>query len=452
LSTAPTPLASTSGLGLLARIRLTIRALRHRNFRLFLSGQFLSLIGTWIQTVAQAWLVYRLSGSSVMLGLVGFATQAPYLLAPLGGVLADRMNRRKLLILTQSLSAVQALILAALTLSGMVQVWHVFCLALLLGFIGLFDITARQSFVVEMVGKQDLMNAIALNSTAFNLGRIMGPSVAGILLAAVGEGWCFLINSCSFITVIAGLLMIRIPVPAPRERAVSLFGQFRQGIRYVRHSAPLRALLVNLGIVSVMNYPVIVLMPIFADRILSGGPRTLGILMSSFGVGALIGAVYMATRTQLRGLSRTIVRATVIYSVALVGFSFAPNIPLACLFLIIVGFGIMLQVASTNTALQTISEDNFRGRVMGFYGMMFLGLAPIGSLLAGWLGDFIGARYTVTFGAVVCIFAAALFNRQRVPVVAALRQIMEGSARMVPAPVNPPVDSPVDAPGSTSTP
>jgi MFS family permease len=424
-----------------AKVRVTLRALRHRNFQLFLGGQFLSLIGTWVQSVALSWLVYRLTGSAVMLGLVAFASQIPYLFSPIGGVLADRMNRRRLVILTQVLSAAQALLLAWLTLTGNVRVWQLFYLALTLGIIGVFDMTARQSFMVEMVGKEDLMNAIALNSSVYNSGRILGPAVAGILVAAIGEGWCFLVNAISFLAVIVGLLLMRLPPPPPREREFSPAEQFRQGLDYIRHHPPTRALLLNLGVVSIMNYPFIVLMPVFADRILGGGPKTLGILMSAFGAGAVLGALYMASRTALRGLSRTIVRATIVYSFALIGFAFSRSIPLACFFLIVAGAGMLLQVASTNTSLQSLTPDALRGRVMGFYGMMFLGMVPIGSLISGWLGDWIGAPYTVSLGAVVCILAALDFNGRRVVVADALRQLAQEQAGIVPIPTAIPRDS-----------
>ena len=434
----------------LQQVRVATRALRHRNFQLFLGGQFLSLIGTWVQTVALSWLVYRLTGSSVMLGLIGFASQIPYLFSPIGGVLADRVNRHRLILLAQIFSTMQAGLLGWLTLTGQVRVWHIFFLALALGLIGMFDMTGRQSFLVEMVGKEDLMNAIALNSSVYNSGRILGPAVAGVLVAAIGEGWCFVVNAASFLAVIVGLLLMRLPPSTPRERGISPVEQFREGIRFVRQSESLRALLVNLGILSIMSYSFIILMPVFADRILGGGPRTLGLLMSAFGLGALLGALYMATRTGLRGLTRTIVRATHVYGIALLLFAFSPTIWLACFFLVITGAGMMLQVASTNTSLQTITPDAMRGRVMGFYGMMFMGMVPIGSLVAGWLGDWIGAPYTVGLGAVVCILAALAFDRRRPVVVAALRQITEQRADMMPlpAPLNGPIAAPVEGPGA----
>ncbi|MBI4463453.1 MAG: MFS transporter [Acidobacteria bacterium] len=419
----------------LARFRVVTRALRHRNFRLFISGQFLSLIGTWVQMVAQSWLVYRLSQSPVMLGLVGFAGQIPYLvLAPVAGVVADRMNLRRLILITQTLAMLQAFLLAGLTLTGTVQVWQVFYLALALGVTGIFDMTARQSFLVQMVGKEDLMNAIALNSSVFNSGRILGPAVAGVLVAALGEGYCFVINGSTFLALIGGLLMMRLPPWVPQAEAVSPWHHFREGWDYVRHHAPSRALLIHLGIVSIMNYPFLVLMPVFADRILHGGPRALGILMSSVGVGAILGSLYMASRTGLRGLSRTITQATLAYSAALILFAFSPFLYLSSLVLMVAGFGMMLQVASTNTTLQTITPDALRGRVVSFYSMMFQGMLPIGSLMAGWLGELIGPRYAVALGAAVCIVAALVFNRKRPVVRAALLQVTEQKADMLPVP------------------
>jgi MFS family permease len=405
------------------RVRTTTRALKHRNFRLFISGQLLSVIGTWVQSFAQSWLVYRLTGSSVMLGLVGFATQFPYLFSPVGGVLADRFNRRNLLILTQAFMALQAVLLAWLTLSGRINPWMVFYLALGLGVIGLFELTARQSFVVEMVGKEDLMNAIALNSSMYNMGRVVGPAIAGILVPWIGEGWCFAVNAISFVAVIVGLVMMRLPSSPPRAELASPVVQFREGAKYVARSKPTKALLLNLGLLSIFNYPAIVLMPVFADRILGGGPRTLGILMTCFGGGALVGALLMASRTGLAGLSSRIVRATLVYSLALVVFSMVSWLPLAAVLIAITGGGIMTQIASTNTALQTITPDHLRGRVVGYYGMMFLGMVPIGSLMAGWLGDWIGVRWTVGLTAAVCVIAALLFERRRAVVVDALRQL-----------------------------
>jgi len=421
---------------LMMRLRASTRALRHRNFRLFIMGQGLSLIGTWVQTVAQAWLVYRISQSSVMLGLVGFASQVPYLiLSPVAGVAADRVNRRKLILLMQTLAMLQAVLLAVLTLTGTVEVWHVFYLALILGIVGVFEMTARQSFLVEMVGKEDLMNAIAINSSVYNSGRILGPAVAGILVALIGEGWCFAVNSASFLSVIIGLLMMRLPPPVPAPGTFSPVEHFREGFHFVWNHAPSRTVLLLLGLTSVMNYPYLVLMPIFADKILQGGPRALGLLMSSVGVGAILGSIYMATRIGLRGLSRTITVMTILYSVALALFAVSPDLRLSMVLLLPVGFGMMVSVAATNTTLQTLSPDALRGRVLSFYGMMFIGMTPIGSLLAGWAGDVIGAPLTVIVGAAACIAGALAFNRKRFVVRAALRQFMDQHAEGFPMPV-----------------
>jgi len=420
----------------LAKARVLTRALRHRNFRLFLSGQFLSLIGTWVQNVAQAWLVYRLTHSAVLLGVIGFAGQIPYLvLSPVAGVVADRFNRRWLVTIMQILATVQAMALAVLTLTNQVRPWHIFYLALGLGVVGVFDMTGRQSFIVEMVGKEDMMNAIALNSSVYNSGRVLGPAIAGVLVAAIGEGWCFVVNAASFLGVIAGLLVMRLP-PSPRHAGIaSPVEYFREGWSYVRSHAPSRALLLLLGVSSITNYPFLVLMPIFADRVLHGGPRTMGLLMSSTGIGAILGALYMAARVEVRGLSRMIAATTILYSVALILFSFSRNIHLSMLTLAVAGAGMLVSVASTNTSLQTIVPDALRGRVVGFYGMMFMGMAPLGSLLSGWLAGRIGAPATVAYGAAICIIAALIFNRHRPVVRAALRQaMMQQEMAMVPVP------------------
>ena len=427
----------------LVQFRIVTRALRHRNFRLFLSGQFLSLIGTWVQTVAQSWLVYRLTSSSFMLGLVGFAGQIPYLvLSPIAGVVADRVDRRKLVTMMQILSTIQAVLLAVLTLTQTVKPWHIMTLALGLGIVGVFDMTGRQSFLVEMVGKEDLMNAIALNSSVYNSGRVLGPAIAGVLVAVIGEGWCFVVNAASFVAVIVALLMMRLPPAAIRPPAASAWLRFSEGWNYVWNHAPSRALLLLLGVSAITNYPFLVLMPIFADRVLHGGPKTLGLLMSATGIGAITGALYMAARTGVRGLSRTIAGSTIMYSVALILFSYSRNIHFSMLTLAVAGAGMLLSIAGTNTTLQIIVPDALRGRVVGFYGMMFMGMAPIGSLLAGWLGGRIGAPYTVAIGAVICIIAALIFNRRRPIVRAALIQAtMNQDTAMVPVPAPVPPDS-----------
>ena len=386
------------------------RALHHRNFQLFFSGQLISLIGTWMQNVAQAWLVYRLTGSALLLGAVGFASQIPvFMFAPLGGIAADRYNRQRVVIATQTASMVLAFILAALTLSGTVKVWHVFVLAALLGVVNAFDIPGRQSFLVDMVGKDDLMNAIALNSSMFNGARVIGPAIAGILVAKIGEGWCFFANAVSYIAVIVGLLLMRVYSPA-RASLASPLEHMMEGFRFVHRTAPIRALLLLLGLVSLVGMPYVVLMPIFADRILHGGARGLGILMGATGVGALLGALTLAFREGVKGLARWVAWCSAGFGVSLVVFALSRSFWVSVLLLLPVGYTIMLQMACSNTLIQVMVPDELRGRVMAVYSMMFMGMAPIGALLGGALADRLGAPLTVAIGGVASIVAAAWFG------------------------------------------
>lgn len=392
-----------------------LRALRYRNFRLFFVGQLLSLPGTWIQMVAQSWLIYRLTDSAALLGLAGFANQFPvFLMAPLGGALADRLDRRRLLIGTQVASSVLALLLAALTLSGQVSVWQVFVLAALLGVVNGFDLPARQAFTVELVGREDLPNAIALNSSAFNAARLIGPAVAGLLVAAAGEGWCFLLNGLSYVTVVAALAAMRLaPVARPVQTA-SLLAHIVDGLRFVRGHVPIRSLLLLLGMVSLAGMPYAVLMPLFADRILGGGAQGLGILMSCAGGGALIGALALAARRSPRGLSAWVPWAAFGFGLGLVAFSLSRSFWLSGLLLVPTGLALIVQMAASNTLLQLLVPDALRGRVMSLYSMMFMGMAPLGALLAGSLAELIGAPATVGGGGVLCM-AAALWFRRRLP-------------------------------------
>jgi MFS family permease len=330
--------------------------------------------------------------------------------------------------LTQALMALQALLLAYLTLTNQIGVWTIFALALVLGVIGLFELTARQSFVVEMVGKEDLMNAIPLSSSMYNMGRVIGPSIAGALVVAIGEGWCFAVNGASFIAVIIGLWMMRLPARPPQTEEFAPVEQFREGLSHVLASKPIRELLANLGMLSFFCTTALMLMPVFADRELGGGPKTLGFLMTSFGGGALVGALLLASRPNLSGLSRRIVGSTLVYGFALVLFALAEWLPLACLLIACAGGGIMMQVAATNTALQSITPDRLRGRVVGYYGMMFLGMAPLGNLFAGWLADQIGVRWTVGLTSAVCVAIALHFNARRAVVADALRQAGQRAA------------------------
>jgi len=390
----------------------TLRALRYRNFQLFFSGQFISLIGTWMQNVAQAWLVYRLTGSSVLLGAVSFSGQIPvFLMSPAGGIVADRYPRRWVVVATQAASMLLAFALAALTLFHVVRIWHVFVLSALLGVVIAFDIPARQSFIVEMVGKVDLMNAIALNSSMFNASRVLGPAVAGILVAGIGEGWCFFANGVSYIAVIIGLLLMHV---SPRERAVphaSALKHVIEGFRFVLRSPAVHALLMLLGVVSLTGMPYTVLMPIFADRILHGGAAALGWLMGAAGVGALAGALLLASRQTLKGLSRWVAMAASGFGIALILFSLSRDLRLSEALLVPIGFAMMIEMGSSNTLIQSMVPDQLRGRVMSVYSMMFMGMAPVGSLLAGAAAQRFGAPMTVAGGGVICLASAAVFWR-----------------------------------------
>ncbi len=392
-------------------LRRTFRALRFRNYRLFFGGQLISLIGTWMQQIAVTWLVYRLTNSAFLLGTVGFAAQMPlFIISPFAGVLADRLNRHRILVATQTLAMVQATVLAVLTLTGHIQIIHIILLSIFLGLVNAFDVPTRQSFVLEMIeNKEDLGNAIALNSSMFNGARLLGPSIAGIVIAAIGEGLCFLLNALSFVAVIIALLAMRI---APRERKVESRGVlegFKEGFKYAFGFAPIKYILLLLALVSVMGMPYAVLMPIFARDILHGGPRTLGFLMGATGMGALTGAMFLASRKSVAGLSRWIPAAASIFGAGLIAFSFSRSLWLSMGLLYVVGFGMMVQMASSNSILQTISDDDKRGRVMSFYAMSFMGMAPFGSLLAGSFASVIGAPTTLMISGICCIIGAAVF-------------------------------------------
>jgi MFS family permease len=411
----------------MARWQAAGRALRHRNFQLFFSGQLVSLVGTWMQTVAQSWLVYRLTGSGLKLGAVGFASQIPvFLFAPLGGIVADRSNRKHVVIATQVGSMVLAFILAALTLLHRVHVWHVFVLAALLGVVNAFDIPARQSFLVDMVGKEDLMNAIALNSSMFNGARVIGPAIAGVLVARLGEGWCFFSNGVSYIAVITGLMMMKIHAPPRVTDQTSPWEHIVEGFQFVNRTAPIRALLILLGLVSVTGMPYVVLMPIFADKILHDGGQEfaaligshdlgavrLGILMGAAGVGALLGALTLAVRSGVKGLGRWVTVCCAGFGVSLMLFALSRSFWISVLLLLPVGYFIMLQMASSNTLIQVMVPDALRGRVMALYSMMFMGMAPLGALLGGVLSDRIGAPMTVAIGGLASVAGAWWFGVQ----------------------------------------
>jgi MFS family permease len=393
-------------------VRLVFRTLRYRNYRLFFGGQLISLIGTWMQQVALTWLVYRLTNSAFLLGVVGFASQIPaFLLSPLAGVIADRMNKHRIVIATQILSMAQAAVLTILTLTGNISVWYIIPLSVVLGLANAFDIPTRQAFLVEMIeNKEDLGNAIALNSSMFNGARLIGPSIAGLVIAMFGEGICFLLNALSYIAVIAALMKLKIrPKIKHDDEPGRIMERLKEGFRYAYGFPPIRSILMLLALVSVMGMPFTVLTPIFAKDILHGGPRTLGFLVGATGLGALSGALILASRRSVRGLSSWIPIAAATFGVGLVAFSLSRTVWLSVILLFIVGFGMMVQMASSNTILQTISEDDKRGRVMSFYTMSFMGMVPFGSLLAGTLAGTIGAPITLLLSGIACILAAIVF-------------------------------------------
>jgi len=389
----------------------TLRALRYRNFQLFFGGQLISLIGTWMQNVAQAWLVYQLTGSSVKLGLVSFCSQIPvFLLSPVGGIVADRFPRRRVVIATQAASMLLAFALAILTLTHLVQVSHIFVLSALLGVVNAFDIPARQSFFVEMVGREDLINAIALNSSMFNASRVIGPAVAGILVATIGEGWCFFANAVSYIAVIAGLFLMKVERHKRVSQPSSPLADVVEGFRFVIGSAPIHHLMILLGVLSATGMPFAVLMPIFADQILHGGARGLGILMGASGVGALAGALLLASRETVEGLGRWVAISGVAFGASLITFAISRSFWLSCALLMPVGFAMMVEMGSSNTLIQTMSPDHLRGRVMSVYSMMFMGMAPLGAVLSGFAAGRFGAPATIAGGGVICMAAAAIFG------------------------------------------
>ena len=389
--------------------RSLFRTLKYRNFRLFFAGQSVSLIGTWMQHVAMGWLVYRLTDSPLLLGVVGFASQIPAFLSPLGGVFADRHDRRSLLILTQALSMLQALMLAALTMAGAVQVWHIIALGAFLGCINAVDIPVRQSFVIEMVETRgNIPNAIALNSLVFNSARLIGPSIAGIIIAVSGEGICFLINGFSFFAVIISLISMDVRPSITRSDSRMLEG-IRAGFKYALGSLAIRSILILLAVLSLMGMSYAVLMPVFARDVLRGGPGTLGFLMASAGVGALLATLYLASRKTVVGLGRMMPVSVTVFAAAIILFSVSRSFWLSIFLMSAAGFGLVVHNAAGNTILQTIVDDDKRGRVMSLYTMAFIGMTPLGSLLAGLLAGRIGASNTLILGGLACMLAAAVF-------------------------------------------
>jgi MFS family permease len=394
--------------------KIVFRSLKYRNYRLFFAGQILSLTGTWMQQIALPWLVYRLTGSVKLLGVVAFATQIPaLLLAPLAGVMADRWNKYYILLVTQTLSMLQAFALGLLYYYGHIQVWQIIVLAAFLGLINAFDMPTRQAFVIQMVdNRDDLNNAIALNSMMFNSARVIGPSIAGIVIAASSEGACFILNTVSFLFVIASLLLMKIAPRQKKPRTTHVLHDLKEGYFYVTGFTPLRFIMLLLALVSLVGMPYSVLMPVFAGKIIGGGSLTLGFLMASAGAGALTGAIYLASRKTVVGLGRIIPISTATFGLGLIAFSFSRMLWLSLPLMYFTGLGMMTQMVASNTIIQTIIDDDKRGRVMSFYVMAFIGTAPFGSLIAGALASVIGAPDTLLIGGSLCLFGAALFARK----------------------------------------
>jgi MFS family permease len=395
-------------------LRLMLRALHHRNYRLFFGGQGISLIGTWLTRVATSWLVYRLTNSAAVLGILGFAGQIPaFLLAPFAGVLVDRWDRHRLLVVTQTLSMVQSFALAVLALTRLIEVWQIIALSIFQGFINAFDMPGRQAFVVEMVeNREDLANAIALNSSMFNGARLVGPSVAGVLIASVGEGMCFLLDGFSYLAVIGSLLAMHTKRREIISKGGTMLRGLADGFHFAFGFAPVRAVLLLIALTGLMGIPYVVLMPIFASQVLQGNSHTFGFLMAAAGVGALAGALFLASRKSVRGLGRIIPSMAAAFGVGLILFSLSRTLWLSLALLFVVGLGMMVETASSNTILQTIVDDDKRGRVMSFYTTAFLGMTPFGSLLAGQMASRIGAPLTIMVDGIFILMGAVLFARK----------------------------------------
>ena len=387
------------------------RALAHRNFRLFTVGQGVSVIGTWMQQLATVWLVYRLSKSSMLLGITDFSAQIPAaLVLPLAGVLTDRWNRHRTVVVAQALMMLQAFALMALTLTGLITVWQLIALGVFLGLVSAFDNTARQSLVIQMIDRrEDLSNAIAINSSVFNGARLLGPAVAGVVIGLCGEWPCFMLNGLSYLAVLASLLMMRMrPIATPASNQ-GIFAGLSEGFEYVTGSMPIRTLLALLGVVSMMSAPLTVLMPIVATEVLHGGPGTMGMLTAAVGVGAILGSLFLAARKSVVGLGGVIAAATGVFGLAMAGLSLTHTLWVCLPLLLVIGFAMVAQMASSNAVLQTIVEENKRGRVMSFYTMAFFGMGPLGSLLAGCLASTLGTAATFLIFGTVSLSASLVF-------------------------------------------
>jgi MFS family permease len=425
--TEPATTSQTPEHSLLGSVSHAWRALRHRNFKLFFAGQSISLIGTWMTRLATGWLVYRLTHSALLLGIVSFAGQiCAFLLAPIAGVWIERLNRRKLLVWTQALAAAQSLAMAALTLAHVITLWEIIALAAFQGLISAFDMPGRQSFLVQMVeDRNDLSNAIAINSSMANGARLVGPAIAGLVIAAVGEGWCFLIDGVSYFAVIASLLMMRIKPLEIRLRANGMLEQMREGWDYVRTFRPIRSILLLFVLISLMGYPYMVLLPIFAGHVLRGGAATLGWLTAASGIGALTSAISLAVRKSLAGLTRMLQIAAAMLGGALILFGLSHTLWLSLVLMVFAGFGMIQSASVSNTIIQALVAEDKRARVMGYYTMAFFGGAPFGSLLAGALAHRIGAPYTVMILGAFCVAGALWFTLERPKIREIMRPIYE---------------------------
>ena len=400
------------------KVGFAFRALKSKNFRLFFVGQIVSLLGTFIQQIALGWLIYSLTDSALYLGVIGFAGQIPALiLTPIAGVYADRINRRKVLIAAQMVAMFMALLMAGLYFAGLIQVWHIIAIAIVNGMAMAFDTPFRHAFLLEMVGERELLqNAIALNSTLINSARFIGPMVGGVLIALFGEGYCFLINGLSFLAVIIAFLLMKV-VPSNRRKVhSSVFRELLEGFQYSFNFKPIRFLLILVITTGFFGLPYQVFLPVFARDILHGNSQMLGFLTGSMGAGALFGAFYLASRKGICGFPRLIMISAITFGLALMGFSLSVFPALSLILMFFLGFGMIIQFASTNTLLQTIVDEDKRGRVVALYGMSFMGITPIGSLLLGTITPWAGVQYTLLVSGFICLLAALSFSR-RMPVV-----------------------------------
>ncbi len=402
------------------------RALKSRNYKLYFTGQAISLIGTWIQSTALSWLVYRLTNSSVLLGTIAFLSQIPNtFLSPIIGVFLDRFSKHRILIITQFLLMLQALILSILTLTNQIQIWHILLLSLILGIFNSIDAPTRQSFVMEMVEREeDLSNAIALNSFLFNSARLIGPSIGGFLISFLGEGICFTINAISYLAVVIALLFMRVK-PITSTRTSHLVSELKEGFYYVFKTLVVRHILIFIALSSLLSAVYSVLLPIFAKDILHGGPETLGILTSSIGAGALFGAIFLAGRQKIKGIEKIIAQSFSTAGLGLLAFSLSRNLYLSLLSLFITGLSFMLISVCSNTLIQSIIDNHIRGRVMSIYVMFFMGAMPIGSYLGGYLSKFVGPVYTIHLSSVLCFASCILYTHRLISLRSYIYEILE---------------------------